>query len=223
MDNLENIRAHIRRRDSQFLLKTYTQLALGVIASSFAPLLIVLVVEAMCWGWRARHCPWFWYFLGAALVTLPFLYRLELGAQGGLLRDLAGRFSNASFPKDEPPSFKHVGAVGEALSRERTPVTGAIEFFLLGPRLVVDALRKLRLRDLSKDADHERIVNVLSSLNQLEGGAATDRVLEPNEPPQQFSKVLAYLLFFDWIGIAGDGSKVWILTESRRELARSAT
>lgn len=223
MDNPQNIRAHLRRRDSRFLLKTYTQFALGIICSFFAPLVIVLFVLVFCWGWRARHCPWGWWFLGGAIVTLPLLYRLELAAQGGLLRDVTEQFNSAQFPKDEPPSFKHVGAVGAALARTRTPVNGAIEFFLLGPRLVISALRKLRLRDLSKGTDPERMVSALNALFTLEGGAATEKMLGPDEPPQQLSKVLAYLLFFDWIGISNDGSKVWILTEARREFQRTAS
>jgi hypothetical protein len=221
MDNLQNIRAHLRRRDSQFLLKTYSQLAFGIIVSFLAPLVILLFVLMACWGWRTHRCPWWWYFVGGAIVTLPLLYRLELAAQGGLLRELSDAFNAAAFPKDEPPNFKHVGAVGAALSETRTPVTGAMEIFLLGPRLVVSALRKLRLRALSQDANPDRIASALNALYRLEGGAAPDKMLESGESPQEFSRVLAYLLFFDWIGIAGDGSKVWILTESRRELERT--
>jgi hypothetical protein len=220
MDNLPNIAAHLRRRDSRFLLNTYLELGGGILLSFLAPLAIALFVRTLCWFWKAHHCPWAWSFIGGAIVTLPLLFRLELLAQGGLLRELADRFNAATFPKDEPPSFKHVGAVGTALAQTRTPVTGSVEFFLIGPRMVVSALRQLRMRALSKDADPQRVLRIAEALYTLEVGAATEKMLDPNEPPQQLCKVLAYLLFFDWIGIANDGSKVWLLTESRREWER---
>ena len=151
---------------------------------------------------------------------MPWLYRKEIQAQGGLLNDVCDSFNRAAFSKETPPTFKHVGLLGDALARNRTPLTGLVEFFLIGPNLVVAGLRKLKLRGLSKDANQDRIVKVVEMLCKLQGGAATDKMLEEKEPPQQFSRVLAYLLFFDWIGIADDGSKVWMLTEARKGLAR---
>jgi hypothetical protein len=219
MDNLQSIRAHLHRRDSRFLFKTYSQLALGILVSFFAPLAIMFFAWIICWLWK-WNCPLWLFFIGGAAITLPFLYRLELAAQGGALRHVADTFNAAASAKEEPPSFKHVGVLGTEINRDRTPVSGVVESFLIGPRLVVAALRKRRLRAVSQDVNQDRVTSILDSLNRLDSGAATEKMLGPNEPPEQLSKVLAYLLFFDWIGIAGDGSKVWLLTESRRELAQ---
>lgn len=219
MDNLDRIRAHLRKRDSMFFFKTYAQIAVGAIASLMAPAVILIFSQIICWLWR-WNCSWWIILLAGCLATLPWLFRKEVQAQGGLLNDVRDSFNRASLARESPPTFKHVGLLGDALARTRTPLTGLVEFFLIGPNLVVASLRNLKLRDLSKDAGPERIAKVVDTLCKLQGGAATDKLLEEKETPQQFSRVLAYLLFFDWIGIADDGSKAWILTEARKELAR---
>jgi hypothetical protein len=221
MDNLDRIRAHLRKRDSMFFIKTYAQIAVGAIASLMAPAAILIFSLIICRLWR---WDWSWWIIlltaGLSLAELIGLFRQEGQAQGGLLNDVRDSFNRAAFAKESAPSFKHVGLLGDALVRPRTPLTGLAEFFLIGPNLVVSSLRKLRLRELSKGADPERIVKVVDTLCKLQGGAATDKMREEKETPQQFSRVLAYLLFFDWIGIADDGSKAWMLTEARKELAR---
>lgn len=219
MDNLDRIRAQLRKRDSMFFVKTYSQLAIGAIASLIAPAIILIFSQIICWLWR-WNCSWWIILLAGTIATLPWLYRKEIQAQGGLLDDVRDSFNRAAMAKESPPSFKHVGLLGDALARNRTPLTGLVEFFLIGPNLVIASLRNLRLRQLSRDAEQERIAKVVDALCKLQGGAAPDKLLEEKEAPQQFSRVLAYLLFFDWIGIADDGSKVWMLTEARRELSR---
>ena len=57
-------------------------------------------------------------------------------------------------------------------------------------------------------------------MTKLKGGVEPPKLLGDNETPQQLSCALAYLIFFDWAGVATGGTKVWILTESRRELAK---
>jgi hypothetical protein len=146
------------------------------------------------------------------------LFRFEILAQGGLGRDVSDQFDAAERENKTPPSFVHVGSLGVALARQRPPMTGLMEFFLIGPQIVVGALRKMRLRRLSETAGIDRIVQVCDALTKLQGGALTDKVMEPSETPAQLSRVLAYLVFFDWIGVAKDGTKVWILTEARKEL-----
>ena len=156
------------------------------------------------------------------LVTWPFLFRYEIQAQGGLGKDLSEEFAAAEMEKKTPPSFKHLGTLGLALARQRPPMTGLLEFFLIGPQLVVSAMRKLRIRRLSEKASVDRIIRVCEILLKLQGGAATEKLLEAKETPEQLSEVLAYLLFFEWIGVANDGTRVWILTEAKKVLGTPA-
>jgi hypothetical protein len=105
---------------------------------------------------------------------------------------------------------------------ERTPFNGLLEFFLIGPNLAVRSLRKLMLRKIAMSANFDRIVELTEIMTRLQGGAEIEKLRGERETPQQLSCALAYLIFFDWAGVAKDGTKVWIHTEARRELTRSA-
>ena len=178
-----------------------------------APMLITVFFVVICrlWSW---HCYRWLFVICASAATLPLLFRMESQAQGGLLKDLEENFMSAALNKESPPSFKHVGLVGAVLARPRTPPSGLIELFLIGPNLVIlRSCEDFAFRSLSKGANEDRIAKAVEVLSKLQSGAPTDKMLEEKETPHQLSRVLAYLLFFDWIGIANDGSKVWILTE----------
>jgi hypothetical protein len=202
MDNLEKIRAQLQQRHSNFFARAYLQVMLGLAISTAAPAAVFIFVYVLAHLW-GKNLPIGWGILGAIVVTLPWLFRFEIQAQGGLGGDISDRFT---------------AALGVELARQRPPMTGLLEFFLIGPQLVVSALRKLRLRRLSESASIDRIINVSDVLCRLQGGAVTEKLLEPPETPGQLSEVLAYLLFFEWIGVANDGTKVWILTEGRKLL-----
>jgi len=221
MDNLEKIRTQLQLRHSNFFAKMYVQVMLGLAISMAAPvaLFTFIWVLAHLWG---KDLPWGWGILAATVVTWPFLFRFEVLAQGGLGKDLSEQFAKAEAEAKTPVSFAHLGALGVALARQRPPMTGLLEFFLIGPQLVVSAMRKLRIRRLSEKAGIERIISVCDILCRLQGGAVTEKLLEPPETPGQLSEVLAYLLFFEWVGVATDGTKVWLLTEAKKVLGVQA-
>jgi hypothetical protein len=218
MDNLAKIRTQLQQRHSNFYARAYIQIMLGLAISMAAPLAVFVFVYALSRLW-GKPLPLGWMALGAVVVTLPWLFRFEILAQDGLGKEVSEKFAEAEQQKKTPPSFAHLGALGVALARQRPPMTGLLEFFLIGPQLVVSALRKLSLRKLSVDASIDRIIGVSDILCKLQGGAVTDKLLEAPETPAQLSRVLAYLIFFEWIGVANDGTKVWMLTEGRKLLA----
>jgi hypothetical protein len=221
MDNLEKIRTQLQLRHSNFFAKTYIQIMLGLVISMAAPVALFLFIWVMAYFW-GKNLPWGWGILIATLLTWPLLFRFEIQAQGGLGKEITGGFIAAEQENKTPPSFKHLGTLGLALARQRPPMTGMLEFFLIGPQMVVSALRKLRIRRLSEKAGIDRIIRVCEILVKLQGGAVTEKLLEPPETPAQLSEVLAYLLFFEWIGVANDGTKVWILTEAKKLLGTPA-
>src|SRR6266478_6049572 len=173
MDDIERIRLHLQKRHANFFVRAYLQVMLGLALSAVAPCLIVIFVAVICRLWR-WNMPTSWVALAAAAVTLPWLFWTEIQAQGGLAREVTDEFNAAEQKKADPPTFAHLGTLGKALARQRTPISGPMEILLFGPNLVVSAMRKLRLRRLSEPAGAERIVQVADALCKLQGGAATE-------------------------------------------------
>ena len=205
MENIKRILTALQQRHANFFVKMYLQLMLGLVLSMTAPVALFAFVHVLAWCW-GKNLPW---GLGIAIVTAlvwPILFRFEIQSQGGLGKEITDAFVAAENEKKTPPSFKHLGTLGMALARQRPPMSGVLEFFLIGPQLVVSAIRKLRIRRLSEKAGIDRIIQVCEILLKIQGGAATEKLLEPKETPAQLSEVLAYLLFFEWIGAATDGT-----------------
>jgi len=221
MDNRSRIRALLHTRDSNFFVKTGFQLIIGLVTSLIAPAVILgfLTVLLRLWGLELN---WWLCFIAGIACTVPVLLRMEWQAQGKPL-DPASRLAFQIPDGATPPAdFKHLGAFGEAVGYQRTPFNGLIEFFLIGPNLAVRSYRKLMLRRLMGTGCLDRTVEITELLARLQGGAETEKLLAEKESRQQLSRELAYLVFFDWAGVAADGTKVWLLTEARREIVRAA-
>jgi hypothetical protein len=217
MENIKRVLTALQQRHSNFFLKNYLQVMLGLALSLMAPVALFFFFFVLSWCW-GKVLPVGWGILIATAVVWPFLYRFEIQAQGGLGREITDEFIAAEQEKKTPPSFKHLGTLGMALSRQRPPMSGLLQVFLIGPQMVVSSVRKLRIRRLSEKASIDRIIAVCEILLKIQGGAATEKLLEAKETPAQLSEVLAYLLFFEWIGVATDGTKVWMLTEAKKVL-----
>ena len=216
MDSPVQILARLKQREARWWVKVAGLLALGAVLSLIAPALVSFLFWSAynLWGHAAA---WGWFFLAFCVLLIPFLFRLEVIAQG----DYLGRAAREFDPQGTMPgrtvlvSFSQVGMIAAARANERAAVSGFIELFLLGPRLVVTAWRQIRLRRLSRDADRMRAARVLETLAAAPSHVRPQTLLKDNEQEPAIARVLAYLLFFDWIGIAHDGGKVWLLTEAR--------
>lgn len=219
MDNPGRIRAHLKHRDSNVFLRNLTLLLIGVITSLAAPAVILgfFALLLHLWGLELN---WWICFLAGIAITIPILLRMEWQAQGPMLDAATLQGFDPTVGKPVPADYKHLGAFGQVVASQRTPFSGLIEFFLIGPNLSVKSMRKLMLRKLAMSANFDRIVELTEIMAKLPGGVETGKLLGEKETPQQLSCALAYLIFFEWAGVATDGTKVWILTEARRELAR---
>jgi hypothetical protein len=221
MDNQGRIRAHLKHRDANFFAKTVSQLIIGLLTSLVAPAIILAFFAMILHLWKLELNWWICFLAGIAL-SVPALFRMEWQAQGKTLDENCRSAFEAPTGASGPTDFKHLGAFGEVIAYQRTPFSGLVEFLLIGPNLAVRSYRKLKLRKLIGAGQLDRIVEITEVLSRLQGGAETEKLLAEKESRQQLSCELAYLVFFDWAGVAADGTKVWLLTEARRELSRGA-
>jgi hypothetical protein len=219
METPGRIRAHLKHRDSKFFLRTILLLCVGAITALVAPALILGFFALLFHLWRL-DLNWTLCFVAGIAISVPVLMRMEWQAQGPTIDEKTRQGFETIAGKAAPSDYKHLGTFGQVIASQRTPFNGLVELFLIGPNLAVRSMRKLMLRKLAESADFDRAVEIAEILAKLKGGAETEKLRGEKETPQQLSCALAYLIFFDWIGVASDGNKVWILTEARRELAR---
>ena len=221
-DTASRIARCLRRKESLLLLKTGLMLLFGVPLTLIGPALLATIFwfAYIQWG---KWVPWSWFFWGFVLILVPLLFRLEVKSAGDYLgkatKDL--KTEGASVPA-LLLNFGDVAAVASVLYNPRAMVAGFTDIFLFGPRLVVSAWRQLRLRALVRSAKPTRTTAVIETLFASDHAVPTQSLLQPGEQQQELSAVLGYLLLFDWIGVAHDASKVWLLTEARQLLAPPA-
>ena len=209
----------LRQRGSLFHFKTLCMMLLGLPVSLLGPAVVATLfwLAGMPWGYWFQ---WTTVFGWAALIMLPALYMLEIRTKGNYLGERVDEITPL------PPIARGIftlgefGAIAALATNPRTTSTLFTELFLFGPRLVVDAIRQMRLRMYARGADVRRAASILSTLVELRDGIPTEDLLRANESPRTLAPTLTYLLFHDWIGVGNSGGKVWLLTEARRVIER---
>ena len=219
VDNSTKLVRLLRRRGTLFYLKTVTMFLLGLPASLLGPAVVATLAWLACLPWGSLY-PWLTFFGWAALVMLPALYLLEMRTAGNFLAERVTDIAPLPPVARRVYTLGEVGAIAALATNPRTTSTLFTEVFLFGPRLVTGAIRQLRLRRYARGADLRRAANVLSTLRELTDGLPADDLLCETESPRALAPTLAYLAFYEWIGVGNRGTKVWLLTEARRVLER---
>ncbi|HWE93385.1 MAG TPA: hypothetical protein VG269_05370, partial [Tepidisphaeraceae bacterium] len=151
----------LRRRGTLFGLKALFMVLLGLPASLLGPSVVATLFWLACLPW-GYWFPWTEFFAAAAVVILPALYLLEIRTSGNYLSERIDDMTPL------PPialgifTLGEFGAIAALATNPRTTSTLATELFLFGPRLVVEAVRQLRLRLYARGADLKRGASILS-------------------------------------------------------------
>lgn len=207
----------LRQRGSLFYLKASFMFLLGLPASLLGPAVVATLFWMACLPW-GYWFPWPTFFGWTALIMLPGLYLLEIRTAGNYLSERVPDI--APLPPVARGIFTlgEVGAIAALATNPRTTSALFTELFLFGPRLVVGAFRQLRLRRYVRGADLRRAASVLGTLCELNDGIPAQDLLREGESSRALAATLAYLAFYEWIGVGNRGTKVWLPTEARRLL-----
>jgi hypothetical protein len=165
-----------------------------------------------------------WYLAAVALITVPLLYRLEVHTGGNYLIDAASEAHIHPFAPTVlmPQPYSGLGAVGEVALNPRKTAGGLVEFFLLGPRLTLRAIRSLRQQHRLGPLDQVRAAGVLIELLQRDSGIDIARLVRRGETRADLVPLLARLGLLEIVGVDRGQTRVWLLDEARRRLARSS-
>ena len=216
----------LRRREKIAQVKIWAMFIFGVPLTLVGPLTIATILWLASLsarqGWDIH---WSWLFGTLAVVMIPLLYRLELRT-GGEYYDTVMSQTEVYAPSG---TLTHGSSVGgrivalPVLAINARPVAAQfVEVFLLGPRLVLGAIRQRRIRRALVRVDFDRAVEIVRFLGSVDGGVDLPVVLRSGETLAGLLDTFAYLVFYHWIGVRGAWERIWLTSEARRSLS-SAT
>ena len=206
--SVSTIAAALRKRESTHKTTSTLFLVGGLAWLVVAIAFIASIAWIMQFGRRGRALmpagSWSWYYMMTALIAGPLLFFLEYVTRGSFLSDAA----------DE---YKDYGAVSRHMMGRGMAFVIFIEMGLWGPRSVLSAFRKFSgsrsMAGADRDAAAMIIANLLRGGDGLPIGAALAGV-----QGSASSDALAYLAYYDWIGISKSGDRVWVLSDAKRAL-----
>ena len=148
----------------------------------------------------------------SCLCVLPLLYWLELRTRGNFLTDEL-RAQGHSIEEGVRTLWSSRGELRQ---------TGAlyamyVEIFLFGPRMTIDAVRRLTARLRVGRPPIPRAAEILMFLSIADGGVAVHG-LSRGESPEELRRTLTYLRLHDWIDVGDHGRRAWLLSTARRRL-----
>jgi hypothetical protein len=169
--------------------------------------------------------PWHIWVLGTALITIPLLFHTEIKTKGdflgGVMRDIDTDFRTSS-PATSAVATMPAAFLGllayHAAANPRASTAGFVEFFITGPRWVLNGLRHLRLVGKIPNVDMQQTANLIQRLLASDSGFTMDELSSTCESRDQLQETLIWLAFYGWIGVSTKKDRVYIYTESRRFL-----
>lgn len=217
----ESIARALKSRVRLRKVKAWSGLLLGIPLCLIAPLLL----GTLFWFSAGRlgvGSDWTWFFLGTSAVTIPLLIRLEIRTDGNYLGEAARDFVPDNSIDGRIMLGAPLPAIGVSLAyaaaNPRAATSGFMEIFLTGPRLVVPGFRHLRSSAKFSGIDPARAARAVAKLLLSGSGVPIKSLVEPGEPPEALGRALHWLAFFDWIGLAEKGDRVFLFSESRETL-----
>ena len=220
MDFVQHIAEQLVRRERRHGLKIRAMLVFGGPLSFLGPLAVATMFWiALKYGFRssgfAEGVTWLDLFVGLSVIMIPLLYGMEMRTQGGFRTDLSDVIP--------VPGVALVmgsrGAVPILMLNARATSSVFVEFFLLGPRLVLSGLRQRGLSRSVRLGDRQEAAAILERLSNRDDGIQTNGLLSESESVEKLLPTLAYLAYHQWIGVGETWQRLWLLTASRQVLA----
>jgi hypothetical protein len=94
-----------------------------------------------------------------------------------------------------------------------------MEVYLWVPRMTFEGVDRLRAIGAIARVDRSRAVEILQKLHAEGRGLPVAALGQAREDAAAFSRLLAYLVFYDWIGASEKGDRAWLSTGAKEALA----
>jgi hypothetical protein len=201
----------LRREDVMFRVRWVCLLALGLVMLWAADYLVAWCVYALRNG-ALRSASWPGTLACCALVVVPTLFAIEFVTRGRFLEEATDPLGlDGSSRLTRGFLYSYWEGIGLVI---------LLEIFLWGPRMTMAATRRLRAASAFATFSPAAGAAVLGALLPHDDGQpAADIMFQAQLDPSASSDALAYLAFHDYVGIAKDGTRVWLNTDARKRLA----
>jgi hypothetical protein len=156
--------------------------------------------------------PWLIVVSMTAAWFLPILFLIEWLTRGSLLENTLEGASDMGF------SYGGRMAGGSYFAGRAVAGAMIVEMCLWGPRMVIGGITRLFHRTAHARADRKLAARMLHAMIVKGEGLPTAQLYPLASDADAFSETLAYLIFFDLIGLSKKGDRAWILGEAKRTL-----
>jgi hypothetical protein len=213
------IEGHLRSRELYRAGGILLRLIFGLPALLVGPIILSSIYWLIAIQWDL-YIPWTWVFQGSIILLVPLLFWTEW-RHGGTYYGDSIRWAHPT-PDDmpTPAPLTGIGDIDFVIAFARNPRDVGItlvELFLWGPRQLLEAVVAARGMWQLRASDRHQAAELLRTLQTRDRAEINELIPQNNIPA---GAAVAYLVWYDWIGVSADAQRVWIESESREILKR---
>jgi hypothetical protein len=205
---VEQVAARLREMERSFRTRWIGLMVLGAFATMFGPVVIGSIMYGAQFNARRVGTIHSWTAMvgRVAIFVLPVLFFLEWITRGKLFEDAAESYSEAE------------GLARFGMGRGMAYVI-FMEVCLWGPRMVIAGTKKIAGQGSHARADRNVAAAIVHAFVINDGGMGTGQLYPlAGGRDDVFADVLAYLMFFDVIGISKKGDRAWLCSDAQKAL-----
>lgn len=221
------IEAVLRRREGLRQVRAYCSLVLGAPLTLISPFVLGSIFWVVSGLLFESWYHWGWFFLALAVITIPLLFRLELKSGGDYLSDTMKDVGPPLPGAGEMTMKAHVaigpfaGLAVSMVTSPRVSSAGLVEIFLMGPRMIVSGIRRLRQVRAFPPIDSRLASRIIARLLSHDSGLRLEELPKDGVGSDQLLSVLRWLAYYDWIGISEAKDRVFLYSESRAKFGQA--
>lgn len=204
-DDKEIVR-RLRAFDARYRTRWTTLLLLGVLVCWVGPVFFTMIIWITQYMAHSDAIDLPVTFAWCCAIGIPVLFALEFATRGMFY---------------ETPDGASVDSMGgDAPANRAGAFALMIEISLWGPRMVITGIKRLRSEGRFGNTTRKTGATIVICLAKCEdGGMGTAQIFTRCAVSDElFADALAYLMYHDRVDISKDGSRIWILSETRRRL-----
>lgn len=191
-------------------------LCFGIPAVLVGPFLIACIYWAAAAG-LGWFVPWTWVWAASMIILIPLLFLMEWRTHGEYYADaIVSSFNEEASPYLVMNDLEMLVSFAQ---NPRASAAGFVEVSLWGPRQVLEAWGKYSHIRMFRRVNRRRAARIIRALQSSQRGEVDALVQAEQNTPEALA-ALAYLIWYDWLGVSKDGKRVWLASDAAARLSK---